>query len=384
VPVLSVALLVVAVGGASLRPRGLPAWVPPVGAAVLVLATRIITVSSARSAVRPLAAPLAFVLFAVPLAALLDQVGVFEELASLAARTPRVVGACWIIAAAVVALLNLDAAVVLLTPLYARTARIVGLDPAMLAFQPVLLAMLASTVLPVSNLTNLIFASHFSLTSSEFLAHGLLPSVVASTVGWFAYRLVFPARPTGALPARPVNRRALTIGGSAIGSFLVLLVGGDHFGLPAWSAVLAVVLGLVVVTRSFPWRRVPVGTVALASALGIVAAGVASELPRLLSHAGDGGVRGFGTGVIAANALNNLPAALLSVHHVVHVSHLWPLLLGLNIGPVLLITGSLAGLLWQESARTADVHVRAGAYSRVGALVGVPAMLAVAVLLWLL
>ena len=95
-------------------------------------------------------------------------------------------------------------------------------------------------------------------------------------------------------------------------------------------------------------------------------------------------MRGFGTGVIASNALNNLPAALLSVRHVTRVSHVWPLLLGLNIGPVLLITGSLASLLWQASARTADVHVGAAAYSRVGALVGVPAMVAVAVLLWLL
>jgi len=95
-------------------------------------------------------------------------------------------------------------------------------------------------------------------------------------------------------------------------------------------------------------------------------------------------VRGFGTGVIASNALNNLPAALLSVHHVVQVNHVWPLLLGLNIGPVLLMTGSLASLLWQESAHTADIHVGARSYSRVGALVGLPAMLAVAVLLWLL
>jgi arsenical pump membrane protein len=384
VPVLAVALLILGIGGALLRPRGVPACVAPIVAALIVLATRIITFSDARSALRPLAGPLAFVVFAVPLAVLLDQVGVFEELALLAARTPRVVGACWIIAAAVVALLNLDAAVVLLTPLYARTARIVGLDPVVLVFQPVLLAMLASTVLPISNLTNLIVASHFSLTSADFLAHGLLPSVVASAVGWFAYRLVFPARPVGVIVPAPVDRRALAVGGTAIGCFLALLVGGDRFGLPAWVAALVAVIGLVAVTRSVPWRRVPVGTVLLAASLAVVAAGVAAELPRLLSSAGDGGVRGFGTGVIAANALNNLPAALLSVHHVTHVDHVWPLLLGLNLGPVLVITGSLASLLWQASARAAGVRIAPASYSRVGALVGVPAMAAVAVLVWLL
>ncbi len=383
-PALAVALLVFAVAGAVTRPLGVPACVAPIVAALVVMAMRIITLSGARSAVRPLAGPLAFVLFAVPLAVLLDQVGVFEELALLAARTPRVVGTCWIIAAAVVALLNLDAAVVLLTPLYARTARIVGLDPVMLVFQPVLLAMLASTVLPVSNLTNLIVASHFSLTSADFLAHGLLPSLVASTVGWCAFRLVFPARPIAVFAHAAVDRRALTIGGSAIACFLVLLVGGERVGLPAWAAAFAVVVGLVAVTRSVPWHRAPAGTILLAGALAIVAAGVATELPHLLSSAGDGGVRGFGTGVIAANALNNLPAALLSIRHVAHVSHVWPLLLGLNLGPLLMITGSLASLLWQASARAVDVHIGPAAYSRVGALVGVPAMVAIAVLLWLL
>ena len=49
----------------------------------------------------------------------------------------------------VVALLNLDAAVVLLTPLAVRVARRAGLDPVAMAFQPALLACLASSALPV-------------------------------------------------------------------------------------------------------------------------------------------------------------------------------------------------------------------------------------------
>lgn len=381
--VLAVGLLVVAVGGALVRPGSIPAWAAPVAAAVVTIAAGILRLSQARSALRPLAAPLAFVVFAVPLAALLDQVGVFEELARIAARTPRVVGMCWIIAAAVVALLNLDAAVVLLTPLYIRTARNVGLDPVMLAFQPVLLAMLASSVLPISNLTNLIVASHFSLTSSDFVAHLFLPSLVASTVGWLAYRRVFPERQQIVVPRGPVDRHALAVGGSAIGGFLLLLVGGERVGVPAWVAAFVIVVVLVAATRSVPWRRIPAGTVVLGAALAVVAAGVAESFPGLLSSAGSGGLRGFGTGLVAANALNNLPAALVAIHHVAHVSRVWPLLLGLNLGPILVITGSLASLLWQASARAAGVRVGPASYSRVGLLVGLPAMAAVMVLVWL-
>jgi arsenical pump membrane protein len=60
------------------------------------------------------------------------------------------------------------------------------------------------------------------------------------------------------------------------------------------------------------------------------------------------------------------------------------LLLGVNLGPTLVITGSLAGLLWQESARRAGVEVNAARYSSVGIRVGVPAMIAAAAVLFLL
>ena len=59
----------------------------------------------------------------------------------------------------------------------------------------------------------------------------------------------------------------------------------------------------------------------------------------------------------------------------------WHLLLGANVGPVLLLTGSPAGLLWQASARRAGVEIRASTYSRIGATVGVPALAAAAAVL---
>jgi arsenical pump membrane protein len=373
---LAVVLLVVAVTGAVARPWRLPAWVAPAAAAAVALLAGSVTLHETRLTLRPLAAPLAFVGLAVPLAIMLDEVGVFEELARRAARTPKVVGACWLLAACVVALLNLDAAVVLLTPLYVRTARRVGLDPVMLAFQPVLLAMLASSVLPVSNLTNLIAASRLSLTSTDFLAHLALPSMLASTVGWFAYRRLFPARPVIGADDGVADDRALAVGGCAIALFLVVLVSGERVGVPAWAAALITIGFVVLFTRRVPWRQVPLGTVVLAGALSIVAAGAARAFPHALASAGDGGARGFATGAVAGNVLNNLPATLVTLPHVAHVTRLWPLLFGLNAGPALLVTGSLAGLLWQASARASGVSVTAGQFSRVGAIVGVPAMAA--------
>ena len=153
-----------------------------------------------------------------------------------------------------------------------------------------------------------------------------------------------------------------------------MLIGGEYAGSPAWVAALVTIAFLAVFTREFPWRRVPVGTVVLASGLAVVAAGVAISFPHLFSSAGDGGWRSFGTGVVSADVFNNLPATLVTLPHIVHTATVWPLLFGLNAGPTLVITGSLAGLLWQASARASGVHVTAREYSRVGAMVGVPAM----------
>ncbi len=79
--------------------------------------------------------------------------------------------------------------------------------------------------------------------------------------------------------------------------------------------------------------------------------------------------------MVAANVLNNLPATVVTLPHVTRTAHVWPLLFGLNAGPSLIITGSLAGLLWQASARASGVQVSAAQYSRIGVLVGLPAML---------
>ena len=382
--VLAIILLAIGLAGALLRPGNLPAWALPVGAAVVAVVVRVVDRSQLHDVLRPLAAPLAFVLVAVPLAASLDHVGVFDEVAGFAARSRHVVGALWILAFFVVALLNLDAAVVLLTPLYARTAELVDIDPVALVFQPVLLASLASGVLVVSNLTNLLAASHLSLDNADFLRHLALPSVVASGVGWLVYRRVFPMRPQAQPAPRAVDRRALIVGLGAIALFLVLLLGGEPLGVPAWAAALATELVLLSVTRRVPWRQVPIGTAGLAAALAVLAAGVAGELPHAFTSLGTGGLRGFGAGVVSANVLNNLPAVLVGLTHVSAPARVWPLLLGVNLGPLLLLTGSLAGLLWQAGARRAGVEIDARRYSRVGVVVGVPAMVAAVLVLRIL
>ena len=144
---------------------------------------------------------LAFLLAGVPLAALLDRVGFFEAAATAITGRDRdtpVIG-LWILAALTTVVLNLDTTVVLLTPLYLRLARRVDADPLPLVAIPLLLASLASSVLPVSNLTTLIVVNRFDVGVGDVVAHLAMPSIAATVVGWRVYRRRYPTRLPGGL-----------------------------------------------------------------------------------------------------------------------------------------------------------------------------------------
>ena len=62
----------------------------------------------------------------------------------------------------------------------------------------------------------------------------------------------------------------------------------------------------------------------------------------------------------------------------------WPLLIGTNIGSVFLVTASLSGLLWRDTAERAGVTVSARRYASVGLRVGLPSLVIATVirLIW--
>jgi arsenical pump membrane protein len=94
-----------------------------------------------------------------------------------------------------------------------------------------------------------------------------------------------------------------------------------------------------------------VGLFGLAVALGALGRSWSGPA-TLMSH-----VDTWGTAAVAAVAsvfVNNLPAASLLAAH--HPPHPFPLLVGLNVGPNLFVTGSLAWVLWLRAARTAGTQ----------------------------
>ncbi len=393
---LSIILLVAGVAGAVTRPAGLPAWVVPVVAAGVDLIAGAASVHGTLDALRRLDQPIGFLLAAVPLAVLLDRLGFFSAAAGLLTRGRHAVGGLWVLAALVTTVLNLDAGVVLLTPLYINVARQRGLDPFTLALQPVILSWLASSALPVSNLTNLIVVSSTGASSAAFLGHLGLPSLVAVIVGWLCYRRL-PSRsapaeaadPGGpAAPADPVDpvgegldrdaRRALAVGGSIVFAVLVGFVLGRSVGIEEWEVALAADVVLLAIVRRAPWRSIPIGTALVAGALAVLAAAAVAhvQIAQLLGGSDVLGLaRTAGVSALLANVVNNLPALLVLLpalgHHATPT--LWATLIGVNMGPVLLVTGTLASLLWLDTLGRLDVRARGRDLTMVGVRVGLPA-----------
>jgi arsenical pump membrane protein len=376
VAAVQVSLLGLAVAGV-FTPR-LPSWFAPLLAAAVLLVFGGIATDTAWQALRPLLAPLAFLLLAVPLAVMLDRLGFFTSVAALADRGVNPLRGLWILAAAVTTFLNLDAAVVLLTPLYIRIARRHGLDPTHLAYQPVLLACLASSALPISNLTNLIAADSTHARIWDFLLHLGPASAAAVVVGWFAYRRL-PTDETAPVAVRdPVDPRALRLGTPIVVFVVIGFTVGDALGVKAWIVALVADLVLVMLVRDLRLGDFPFGAAGLAIGLGIVATAAAPHLGLehlFASNSLATQARTAGLAMLGADTINNLPALLVGLpalgdHHV----QLWPLLFGVNFGPIFVLHGALAGLLWRGTAAQLDVSVSAWQYTKTGLRVGIPAV----------
>lgn len=290
---------------------------------------------------------------AVPFAALLERSGLFDALAARIAKRDHGFLPLWILAVATTAILNLDVAVVVLTPLYLRLGRTGGGDPLVIAAMPAVAAFVASSFLPVSNLTNLIAVEQLGLTTAGFARMLWLPSIVAVIVAGWALKRRAPPPIAGPAPAAlPIVPVVVAV---VLALVAVALAIGPFLGVPAWAVVAIAVAALAARERHVPWRSIPIRLVVLVAALGTfvsVAADVVGLAPsgRTDSAASTAAVALAAAG--AANVVNNLPAFLASMPLLAGEGcTAWPVLLGVNAGPGLALSGSLSTLLWASILR---------------------------------
>ena len=357
-------------------------------AALGCLITGLLPLGAAEDVVRRMAPILLFLVSITVLAELAEVAKIFDIAAVESARLARGrTGALFLLVAALATattvLLGLDTTAVLLTPVVLSLAVHLDLPPMPFALLTVWLANTASVLLPVSNLTNLLALDSLDLEPHEFAAR-MWPSTVVSVVltvllVGLRYRRLLRVR--FAVPPRPAVGDAVLVVASALaclGLVPALLLGGDPTVVVT---VAAAALAAVFVVRRrdvlrfslVPWR------------LAVFVLGLALVVETVLRHGGDriaSALAGSGTGAadllqvagagaLTSNLLNNLPAYLVLEPHAVGGGdeRLLALLLGTNIGPMVLLWGSLATLLWRERCRARGLEVSARQFAGFGLLV---------------
>jgi arsenical pump membrane protein len=339
------------------------------------------------------------------LAEVARDTGLFDWLASLAAshargspmRLFRLIYAVGIV---VTVFLSNDATAVVLTPAVAavtRACRIAQPLPYLLICA--LIANAASFVLPISNPANLVIYGSQMPPLAQWLPRFGLPSVVAIGVTYLILErtqrkaLIHPLPSTVFVPELTVAGQAAAWG---IALTALALTGasamGWQLGLPTCVAGVVTLAGVAVMTRSSPWpflREISWGVLPLVAGLFVLvealeqagAIHVLSGLVRdgardspTLTAAGAGALVGF-----MSNLINNLPAGLMAgtavqaAHVPTNVSS--AILIGVDLGPNLSVTGSLATLLWLTALRRERVQVRGRDFLKLGLLVMPPALL---------
>lgn len=264
---------------------------------------------------------------------------------------------------AVTAVLNLDTSVAFLAPVAVYTARRRDEDPALLLSACLLLSNAGSLLLPGSNLTNLIVAGHLNIAGGTFVSRMGLPALVAGVVtagviALFARRSLSHRAPIGPGSGQVERRAVVGVGMVSVVAAVALLLG---LSSPALGVVAVGVVGVVVhrargrtdLGRILAVLDLPVlgGLFGLAVAVGTLGRGW-SYPARELSH-----LDPWATAAVAAVAtilINNLPAASLLSSRL--VAHPLSLLVGLNIGPNLFVSGSLSWVLWYNAARASGAR----------------------------
>jgi arsenical pump membrane protein len=392
-----------ATGGVILRPWRVPEFVWATLGAIALVGFGLLEWTAALSAIGKGTDVYLFLVGMMLLAELARKEGLFDWLAARAVRfargsAKRLFILVYGVGILVTVFLSNDATAVVLTPAVYAAARAAKAEPLPYLFVCAFIANAASFVLPISNPANLVLFAGNMPALGAWLAQFALPSVAAIAATYAVLRFTQRRHLHGEL-AREIAVEPLSRGGREVAVGILLtgagLIAASAFdvelGLPTCLAGLATAAAILLRKREAPWavlRDISWGVLPLVAGLfvlveGLQRTGVIDALGALLRDgaAGSATTTAWGAGVVVAfacNLLNNLPAGLIAsaAAHAAHSasSVKAALLIGVDLGPNLSITGSLATLLWLVALRREGEAVGALAFLRLGVLVMPPAL----------
>jgi arsenical pump membrane protein len=375
------------------------------GAAALVL-SGLLPLADALNGMRKGVDVYLFLIGMMLIAELARLEGLFDYLAAFAVEhargsPQRLFLLVYLVGCLVTVLLSNDATVIVLTPAVYAATRAAGAKPLPYVFVCAFIANAASFVLPISNPANLVVFGARMPHLVDWLRQFALPSAASILLTYGVLRLTQHRALKEESIERSVPHRKLSRGGAltaygigSVGTVLVTASALDvQLGLPTFICGVVTTALVLLIGRQSPWpvlKGVSWSVVPLVAGLfamveALVRTGVIGYFSDLLHQAvaqsASHGAWSVGLATaIADNIANNLPVGLVA-GSVAANDHLpapvvSSILIGVDLGPNLSVTGSLATILWLVALRREKIEVGAWSFLKLGLLVTPPALLA--------
>jgi len=390
--------------GVIARPWNLPEFIWAAAGAALLVVLNLLPWPDALAAAGKGADVYFFLAGMMLLAEVARKEGLFDWLAAQAVRSSRGLAKrlfliVYLVGTVVTVLLSNDATAVVLTPAVYAATRAARVEPLPYLFACAFIANAASFVLPISNPANLVVFGKAMPPLVDWLRAFALPSLAAVVATYLALLLTQRRALAGSVAAietiAPLTRAGKLTAIGILATAVVLLTASAmdrDLGLPTFIAgavvtVLVLVIGrqsLWPVLLDISWSVLPLVAGLFILVEGLNRTGVLPALARVLKQASTAApqLTSWIAGVavaIASNLLNNLPVGLIAAttgqaaqvpRHI-----LGAILIGVDLGPNLSVTGSLATILWLIVLRREGEHVGAWQFLKLGLIVMPPALL---------
>ena len=389
--------------GVIARPLGLPEAVWAVSGAALLVLLGLIAPGAAFIGIRKGFDVYLFLTGMMLLAEIARKEGLFDWLAAFATRrargsATRLFLLVYCVGILITAFLSNDATAVVLTPAVAAAARTAkAKQPLPYLLICAFIANAASFVFPISNPANLVIYGSRMPPLWLWLPRFILPSIVSIAATYFMLRFTQREALRQDLavdvPVPLLSNAAKTAAlGIAATAVLLLIVSAldIQLGLPTFIAGALTALLVLVRSRKSPWatvKDISWGVLPLVAGLFVLVealhqTGVIQFLGETLQHAASrsANAAAWGAGLVAAvacNLMNNLPAGLIAGSAVAAAPDQLKsaVLIGIDLGPNLSVTGSLATILWLTALRREGLRVGAWTFLKLGLVVMPPALL---------
>ena len=403
---LAFGIIIPATAGVIIRPLRWPEAIWAIAGAIALVAIGLLPAGDALAGIRKGLDVYLFLIGMMLIAELARREGLFDYLAAYAVEhahgsPQRLFLLVYAVGTLVTVFLSNDATAIVLTPAVYAATRAAGASPLPYLFICAFIANAASFVLPISNPANLVVFGERMPQLIDWLRQFTLPSIAAIVLTYAALRLT-QRHPLNEERLRTdVEKPHLSREGrfAAFGIIviaLVLLTASAldvQLGLPTFICGAVTAAAILLISRQSPWpilKGISWGVLPLVAGLFVMVealehVGAIGQLSALLHQAvaqsptGAAWAAGLST-AIATNIANNLPVGLVagSVAASDHLPQpvIRAILIGVDLGPNISVTGSLATILWLTALRREKIEVTAWQFLKVGLLVTPPALLA--------